>query len=70
MKLTELVSEFCAGHVGEVVTSAGLHGFVSSRLTCSPGSADRTLRKLRAKGAVSYTIGGKSRNEYTITGVY
>lgn len=70
MNLTELVSEFCAGHLGETVTATQLHQFVSGRVPCTPGSESRILRKLKDRGAVSYTVSGRNRNEYTITGVY
>ena len=70
MNLTELVSEYCAGHLGETVTATQLHQFVSTRVPCAPGSESRILRKLKNRGVISYTVGGKSRNEYTITGVY
>jgi len=70
MNLTDVVAEFCAAHVGETITAAGLHNYVSGKVQCSPGSESRILRELRAKGIVNYVVPNRQKGIYTITAVH
>lgn len=70
MKLSDAIAEFCAANVGETITAAGLYGYVSSKVLCSPGSETRTLRQLREKGVVNYFVPDKKKGVYYITGVH
>lgn len=70
MKLSDAIAEFCAANVGETITAAGLYGYVSSRVLCSPGSETRTLRQLRDKGVINYFVPDKKKGVYYITGVH
>lgn len=69
MNLTQVVAEFCAAHVGETITAAGLHNYVSGKVQCSPGSESRILRELRKKGVVSYVVPNRQKGIYSITAV-
>ncbi len=70
MNLSQAVSEFCAANVGETISSAGLYGYVSAKVLCSPGSETRVLRQLREKGVVNYYVPDKKKGIYHITGVH
>lgn len=70
MKLSDAIAEFCAANVGETITAAGLYGYVSSKVLCSPGSETRTLRQLRYKGVINYFVPDKKKGIYHITGVH
>ena len=70
MNLTDVVSEFCAAHVGETITASGLHNYVSSKVACSPGSESRILRELRKKGVVNYVVPDRKKGIYHVTGVH
>ena len=69
MKLSDAIAEFCAANVGETITAAGLYGYVSSKVLCSPGSETRVLRQLREKGVVNYVVPDKKKGVYYITAV-
>jgi len=70
MKLSDAIAEFCAANVGDTITAAGLYGYVSSKVLCSPGSETRVLRQLREKGVVNYYVPEKKKGIYHITGVH
>lgn len=70
MSLTQVVAEFCAAHVGETITAAGLHNYVSGKVQCSPGSESRVLRELRKRGIVNYFVPERRKGIYHVTGVH
>ncbi|MGL5935304.1 MAG: hypothetical protein ACRCZI_06735 [Cetobacterium sp.] len=70
MTLKEAVSEFCAANVGDTISAAGLYGYVSAKVLCSPGSETRVLRQLRDQGVVSYYVPERKKGIYHITGVH
>lgn len=69
--LTTLVSEFCAGHLGETVKGNALHAFISKTYPdIAPDTPARILRLLRDRGIVSYTVPNRKKSEYVINEVY
>lgn len=70
MNLMDAVSEFCAAHVGETITSTGLYNYVSAKVECRPGSESRILRKLRDLGVVSYYVPDRRKAVYHIKAVH
>lgn len=69
MRLSEVIYEFCAAHVGEKTTMKEISAHVQSKISVAPGSEARMLRRLRADGKLSYNVPDPKISEYLITAV-
>jgi hypothetical protein len=54
---------------GRSFNARDLQSFVGGRLGCAPASADRTLRLLRAKGAIDYRVINRAASLYKISAI-
>lgn len=69
--LTTVVSEFCAGHLGETVKGNMLYAYVVQRFPdIAPDTPARIMRGLRDRGLVSYVVPNKRKSEYIIREVH
>jgi len=60
------VIAFISEHEGKEFYNAELHNYVAERSPIAPGSADRVLRDLKSKGAVSYELRDRSKSLYYV----
>jgi ribosomal protein S25 len=60
------VIEFIDKHEGREFSNAELHSYVAERSPIAPGSADRILRDLKAKGAVRYELRNRAKSLYYV----
>ena len=60
------VIAFITEHEGKEFYNADLHNYVAERSPIAPGSADRVLRDLKAKGAVRYVLVDRAKSLYRV----
>jgi hypothetical protein len=66
-RLSETIVDFCNERVGETFFADDLRRYVVDRAGhTAPGSADRILRELRARGALGYVVLNRAKSLYRI----
>lgn len=69
-RIGRAVVEFCTRHQGHEWHADDLRRYVDFRVgVVAPGSADRILRSLRAKGKVVYECVSRSKSLYRVISV-
>jgi ribosomal protein S25 len=58
------VEAFLERNINREFHSAELHSYVAERVMITPGSADRIMRDMRAKGIINYELKNRRKSLY------
>jgi ribosomal protein S25 len=62
--ISQHVAAFLDRNLNREFHNGDLHDYVNQRVTIAPGSADRIMRDLRAKGRVNYKVINRRQSLY------